>query len=83
MKNNTRKIPKSNFELELYGINGGVPVRCRPYVEQGKRLYLYYGRLADIHGIHEHIGTWQGGEGWTFDKPVMRLLKDNPSFVNQ
>ena len=77
------KMTKRAFELVLYGINGGVPVESRLHKEKGKRLHLYYGRLTDTHGIHEHIGTWQGRKCWIFDEPVNRLLKDNPEFVKR
>jgi hypothetical protein len=33
---------------------------CSPYVEEGKKLSLYY-----FDGVH--IGTWVGGSGWIFD----------------
>jgi hypothetical protein len=75
-------MTKREFELVLYRING-VPVECRLHQEKGKRLYLYYSRMTDTHGIHEHLGTWQGRKCWIFDGPVSRLLKDNPEFVKR
>jgi hypothetical protein len=81
------KMTKRDFETLLYGINGGVPVEHGVHVERdGVKCHLYYGRLVDSYGLHEHIGTWinRGFNGcWTFDEPVNRLLRDNPEFVKR
>lgn len=69
------KMTKKHFEQMLFDINGRVPVGCAKVNEDGKTLYLYYGRLKDKHGLEEHIGTWVSGECWTFDDPIKRLKK--------
>jgi hypothetical protein len=59
------KIKKSDFESKLYETVEEMGFKddelsCSPYIENGKRLTLYY-----IQG--GHAGTWIKGEGWIFD----------------
>jgi len=59
------KITKRDFENKLvkeFGLTGLV---ASPYIEDGKKLTLYY--LEDIKEYPLHIATWMSGEGWVFD----------------
>jgi hypothetical protein len=54
------KIKKRDFETKLFDIFGdNRDISSRVYVEEGKRLTLYYVENG-------HAGTWQSGEAWIF-----------------
>lgn len=54
-----KRMTKSAFDQRLQNELGAEGLSCCPYVEQGRKMTLYYN-----NGVH--CGTWMGGQGWAF-----------------
>jgi hypothetical protein len=76
-----RKMSKRRFETELAKLFAKWGrVSSRPHQERSgyddwgdpiwANMMLYYGGPGD-----EHIGTWQDGEGWVFNKPFLKKAR--------
>lgn len=54
------KLTKREFEHKLVVGLGSEGLSQSPYVEEGKKLTLYYKN-------DRHVGTWMNGVGWVFE----------------
>lgn len=72
----TVKISKKGFEKALMNDFESSAVVQNPYIEDGKKLTLYYLIDGDKkNDIDLHIATWMSGEGWVFDHAQKHKLK--------
>jgi len=77
------KISKKSFEKTLSNDFGSTDLVQSPYVEDGKKLTLYYLKDAEKRSIGKeefimdlHIATWMNGEGWVFDHAEKHKLSN-------
>ena len=54
-----KRMTKASFEARLYEDFNYLSLSCRPHVEGGSKMTLYYNDGT-------HCGTWHKGVGWTF-----------------